>query len=42
MEKKTTRFSESSSIIVIILFALIGKIFYDFKILVGFNYPLLL
>jgi len=42
MEKKQTTFSESSSVIVVILFALLGKILYDFKILGGFNYPLLL
>ena len=42
MEKKQVAFYESSSIVIIILFALLGKILYDFKILGGFNYPLLL
>ena len=42
MDKKQMAFSESSSIMVIILFELLGKILYDFKILGGFNYPLLL
>ncbi len=42
MEKKQVAFYESSSIVIIILFALLGKVLYDFKILGGFNYPLLL
>ena len=42
MDKKQHPFSESSSIMVIILFALLGKILYDFKIMGGFNYPLLI
>ena len=42
MEKKQIAFSVSSSIVIIIWFALLGKILYDFKILYGFNYPPLL
>ena len=42
MDKKQQALSESSSIMVIILFALLGKILYDFKIMGGFNYPLLI
>ena len=42
MDKNQHPFSESSSIMVIILFALLGKILYDFKIMGGFNYPLLI
>ena len=35
-------FDESPNFAVIILFALLGKFFYDFKALGGFNYPLLI
>jgi len=35
-------FEEPSSFSVIILFALLGKMIYDFKSLGGFNYPLLI
>ena len=35
-------FDESPNFAVIILFAMLGKIFYDFKALGGFNYPLLI
>ena len=42
MEKKQVAFYESSSIVIIILFAILGKVLDDFKILGGFNYPLLL
>ena len=34
--------NEPSYIIVILLFAFLGKALYDFKILGGFNYPLLM
>ena len=35
-------FDESPNFVVIILFALLGKFFFDFKALGGFNYPLLI
>ena len=42
MEKTKEGFSESLSVMVIILFALLGKILYEFKTLGNFNYPLLI
>ena len=33
---------ESSNFLILILFALLGKVLFDFKMMGGFNYPLLI